>query len=395
MIVLIAGAIVARLIGALARPAGVIGGKGAWLLAGAFGAWAPVWPALVAGAVGGYVPPKKRPALDAAAAAITMLLSTPTSGVVALLIAVPVMVLIGAAADAVAKKMRPRVKIITLCAGIAVSLGGAVAMYVLSPQTERMMTRLYPRFPTVAISANYRGERVWLETGAVAWSNKPEHAKRGAIFLHGSHRDGAKQAAACVIRRALVKAGYEVLAVDHPGFGESPHPGAGALASAWDPMPHIRAARQALEHKHVIVVGHEMGCAGALAALKEGLADKAFLLSGAPTSQKLEYWYDRFHAERGMEQRVPKELFEDIWKFYDTLSLAWALPKDHGPVVFVQFEHERTDVEKTRATLYSAIPGKKSTVDFDSTHALDAFGAQGVVIGSAPTTARLVDLLRD
>ncbi len=81
------------------------------------------------------------------------------------------------------------------------------------------------------------GTRVALDDGATAWLQETESDEpRGtAIVMHGNHRKGSQQPSSIALQGALLRARFDVLAVDHPGFGASATPHPGAPWHAWDP----------------------------------------------------------------------------------------------------------------------------------------------------------------
>ena len=161
-----------------------------------------------------------------------------------------------------------------------------------------------PTFASQAISP----VRVTLKSEAIGWLYFPEdrHSQYGALLFHGTHRLGSQQASAKVLVRALQEAGYIVLAIDHPEYGESPVP------IEWDPTPTRFAAFEYLKNfssiKHILAVGHSMGAIDVLHLLqtkKELIAGILFGASLRDPPNHDPYWHKRFLKDRGLP---PKSL---------------------------------------------------------------------------------------
>jgi pimeloyl-ACP methyl ester carboxylesterase len=259
-------------------------------------------------------------------------------------------------------------------------------------------TGLTPAF-RVGLTPMVAGNRVVLETGAVAWIEYPagKGPFPGALVFHGNHPDGSRQPSAVILRRALLDAGFVVLSVDHPGYGESPSPSPDAEIAEWDPLPTVLAAFKTLRAtpavKGLLVVGHSMGTADVLRLLgAEAHVDGAILFGGSLNRPR----YNRFHKLRQMRNYISKEKYREIhWRFYDRGRKVEALSPDVAPILFVRFGFEHSNGVATRDMLFEAIPGVKATWDFlDSTHYFNSFGVLGVVVGDTQITQLLASQFR-
>lgn len=233
-----------------------------------------------------------------------------------------------------------------------------------------------PLAPTLRVASHLtvaprcEGERITLDNGSVGWFHTPRSSGPypGALLFHGAHPLGSRQPAQCSLIRALLDQEYAVLAVDHPGYGESPHPNAEAAIEAWDYLPTYRMAHDRLrEHPDVsevpVVAGHSMGSVGAIRLLSERPETQATFIFGAALADPPErdpYWHERFHTDRNL----PFEVAFDTWKqirdrYYSFAHAAEAMPENHGHVVFVEFDWEWENLETVRDVQYDRIPGSK------------------------------------
>ncbi len=409
-------ALVLRAAGAAARthptqrPLAILGwilcAKAVWLALGVAGAWAPLWPALTIGLVGGLIDLRVnrgvlRTAVDTAIVIALGMLSVPPMAVGTLLPALIAIVGGGWVIDALLRRCPKPVRV-----GVVLLpfVGGALLAFV-TPDSARAVLSFYRVFPHVGVTTPLKGERLVLETGAVAWLDRP--AGRGpfpgVLFFHGNDGPGAKQRTACLIRRALLNANILVLSVDHPGYGESPAPDPADGADSWDPLPAGLAALERLrgvpEVDDVILVGHSMGVGDALRLLSTGPAVAGAVLLGASPLQPADrdrYWYERFHEERRMRERLPWEKFLEIRdRFYDKSTLARSVPENHPPIRFVNFEEEHPYIVATRDSLFADIPGKKATWFFsNATHYFSSRDVHGVILADTRVTRRFSQQMR-
>jgi hypothetical protein len=262
----------------------MVGAVAAWLGACAAGAWSPVWIAVIGGALGGHaimgLPRTWRlrssAILDGLIFTVAAQLSIPPLDVGATAMGAVLVAGIALLLDiSVAHVPAPLRAGGAVVASVA-SASGLVVLFASphapwftqagapSSRLERVMS-----FANLGIvpAREQDVERRELPTGAVAWLQRPAGPGPfpAAIFFHGAHPAGSFQPAAVAARRALRDAGFVVLAVDHPGFGESPSPNPGARLAEWDPLPTAAAALDLLREDEsvgiVIAVGHSMGTA--------------------------------------------------------------------------------------------------------------------------------------
>lgn len=257
----------------------------------------------------------------------------------------------------------------------------------------------------IAVAPECTGDRIVLKTGAIAWLEHPRHKGPfpGALVFHGSHPDGSDQKAACILRRALLQAGFVVLTIDHPGYGESPVPSSDGGVGVWDPLPTALAAFKTLRSNpdvgRIIAVGHSMGANDVLRLLsvEKQVAGAVVFGAGLPDGKAQdEYWYERFHRDRRMQRRISRNLV--LWirhRFYDNGHLVQNLPLDHPPIEFVRFGFEHSNIKAKRDRLYEAIPGAKTLWDLsDSTHYFNSIKVGDVIIGDTHVTRLLASRFR-
>jgi pimeloyl-ACP methyl ester carboxylesterase len=248
------------------------------------------------------------------------------------------------------------------------------------------------------------GKRVPLELGTAAWLlETPSDNPRGtAIVMHGNHRLGSRQPSAVALQGALMRAGYDVLSVDHPGFGASLTPDAGAEWNAWDPKIGPAQALSYLQRANnstppaTIVVGHSMGVDVALNFVASGVAVKdAYLFGGALDRPHGPNWLTGFHKERGLPCCLSEPTLRMIRdEFYGGGDrFAAALPQDHAVVHYVRFGIEHADVTRDREPLYAAIPQPKRVCDFAAvSHYFNTLAVWRFVLLDSLTITRTADI---
>lgn len=394
----------------------VLAAIAAWMVAGAAGAWFPLWPVLIVALVAatatvwlkhGAVPI----AADVLVVLLACLLSIPPVPLLRLGLAAAAAAALGLTAD-LGLDHSPRALVPGM--HVAASLVGAGAVLVLGlalaqPWSERPNPSAIELISlrsglTPAVMA--QTERIVLSNGSVAWLNRPagDGPFPGALFFHGRDPQGSKQPAALIARRALLDAGFVVLAIDHPSFGESPHPKPGAPVAAWDPLPTARAAFDALQARPdvtdaIIAVGHSMGAEDVMRLISDGAAlDRALLFGGAADEFGREHPedYETFVRRRRIVGQLPRRLFEQIRACYYHKALTAALmPPSHPPITFVDFGIDWPDVVAKRDRLYAVIPGQKTRRMLEiSTHYFSAAHARDLLIGDVRVTRRLRDIFR-
>jgi pimeloyl-ACP methyl ester carboxylesterase len=225
-------------------------------------------------------------------------------------------------------------------------------------------------------------------------------AHPGALVFHGADPAGARQRAAEVLRRALLDAGYTVLTVEHPGYGESPPPGAADPKSVWDPLATGQAALELLTSlprvAGIYLVGHSMGTVDVIRLLgRQPNVDGAILFGAGmhdPPGQLSEYWYERFHKDRRLTYRLSRtEVIELQRLYYDDRALLGLLAADHPPIVFARFEKEWRNIASTREEVYGLLPGRKRAWDIaNSSHYFSVFSQSGLLLGDTRVARALV-----
>ncbi|MFH1277614.1 MAG: alpha/beta fold hydrolase [Candidatus Eisenbacteria bacterium] len=358
---------------------------GVWLYAGAAGAWVSPVAALFAGIAAAFADPViRRPRIrflfDPAVVVILGLLSLPAFGLsrlgAAALVAAALGYVIDRVVGGVPQKARSAAAVLPAAALVLAVLfrpwlPAAIYDLVEEPMLEGRLARI-----TLASPAEPRREV--LDTGAVAWIEKSPGAGTGygALFFHGANPMGAMQPAAEVLRRALRAAGYTVLSLDAAGFGGSPAPPEGAPLAAWDPEPHALSALARLRAEpgveKVIVVGHSMGVYEAIRLFDHAPEIAGVILFGGSLGGGglTDYWYERFHRDRRLSYRLPRESVEEIGRrFSDIHELVEKIRPDHPPVLFVRFENEFDDILSARSALEAAFSGEIEAWDVkDSNH---------------------------
>jgi len=389
----------------------------AWLAVGAAGACTPWWPAAVVAVTGSAAEAVVKRArrgsiglrlLRAAADGVVVLagglLSIPPLApwkLVALAVAVPA---VGALIDlwprTLARPWRPAVVFAPIIAAVLGTLGSGSGRSLLSGSFGR------PNPLLVGLAPPLGGEPVVLGNGATGWFNRPaQPAPRvAAVLFHGADPTGAMQPAATVLRRALVEAGYLVLAVDHLGYGSTPAPPADAPVEAWDPLPLDLAAVHYVQTQpgivRVLLVGHSMGCNDVWRLLANGAPVAEGVVFGAALpdpAEKFSYWYGRFHRDRRLASRLPEEKVRSIREqYYDGGALAARVAASGPRVIFVCFGIEHPNIAATRDRLYAMLPGEKAVWDLPGvTHYFTSYHLAQLVLGDTSTTRRLASHLRE
>ncbi|MCC7146392.1 MAG: alpha/beta fold hydrolase [Phycisphaeraceae bacterium] len=384
----------------------------AWAAAGAVGAWTPLWLLLLVGlgaALISFFGVGDRPFLklwaDVAAFVAIAEASVPSLSLGGFLIALALILGGGRWLDQLATKFSARARV---WSAIAVSVLALTLVGTQAGLAGFIVRRPLCRIAYLTITAPFEAHKVVLATGSVAWldhavESDADRPTWGAVFFHGANSDGAHQPAAIAMRRALLEAGFVVLSVDHPGYGQSPTPALDAPGEQWDPLPTATAAVQWLSKQPnvggIIVVGHSMGCTDVLRLLVAGAKVDGAVLCGAglKDSSRDEYWYGRFHADRRLPSgSLSREKVQEIrGRYYDNLVLAGQIDSTHPPVLFVRFGLEHENLVATRDQLYQAIPGVKEDWTLEGfTHYLSSFGNLGIVVGNARATGHMADRLR-
>ena len=249
------------------------------------------------------------------------------------------------------------------------------------------------------------GEPITLKTGATAILERPRGGGRfaGAVFFHGAHADGVRQASSVVVRRALLQAGYTVLSVDHPGFGKSPAPDAAGEWTSWDPLPTALAAVETLRREPgvsgVIAFGHSLGAADVARLMVARESLQGAVMSGPGPDDpgvREDYWYDYFHCSRRLNDRVPRETWREVHqRFYLPQLLLERIEQPLYPTLLIDLGREGSSVQPRRQRVYDALPDPKSRVALmRATHDFSAAGEGGLVMGATTVTRALSAHLR-
>ena len=227
----------------------------------------------------------------------------------------------------------------------------------------------------LALIAPNPGARVLMESDFGALILRT-HTPRGvAILLHGNDPLASKQAAALALQGALMRAGYDVISIDHPGYGATPLPGANADWKAWNPAI---CPAQTLNYLHsrnnarppaTIVVAHSMGVDVALSlGANQGAGIQAEYLFGGSIDRPRDPdngWVKEFFQQRRtpccMSLQTIRRVRDEFYSGADRFALA--LPPDHPVVHFVRFGIEYEDVAHVRDALYTDIPPPKTVCD--------------------------------
>lgn len=416
MLLLLIGALVIRTCGAAIRTSrlgpvadvtsGLVCAIAVWLAAGAVGAWSPVWSAVALGLIGGLIivalPWRLRFALwwalDGVVFVAVAQLSVPAVGPIVTGAGTILVVVTAILLDVLAAWMPAAAR---TGAALAVPAGGALVLFAFPVLPWSLRDGLTP-LSTLELATslanlgviparNLNAQRKGLPTGAVAWLDRPSGSGPfpGALFFHGAHRAGAFQPAAVAARHALRDAGFVVLAVDHPGYGESPAPSVNANIAEWDPLPTAMAALELLRKdpavNRVIVVGHSMGTNDVLRLLaaKASLDGAVLFGSGALDTNRPEYWYGRFLTDRRLVANAiaAEKVQELISRYYDAGRFARELTPSHPPIVFGRFEHEWPLLVQLRDQLFAQFPGRKVSWEVAGSHYFNSFSYAGLVAG--------------
>jgi len=374
-------------------------GFAGWTLGAVLQAWVPVWQMLIVGValslLLAFSPAKfqsaARPIADfftivslGALSVIPVQLALVMSAALAFAIA-------GFMLDRLATLLTPRLQpwVLAMPAVLLLFLGLQVR------QPGDFGSRLLeedPLFPLrAALVVPTSGERLPLREGTAAWFIETPLEQRGtAVVLHGNHRNGSRQPSGIVLQGALLRAGYDVLAVDHPGFGASAAPAPTAGWRAWDPaFGALQALRylqsqQGADLRETIIVGHSMGVDVALKLAADGAhASDVYLWGGSLDRPYGPNWLSGFHRERNLPCCLPTAVTDRLRaEFYGGGDhFAAALPPNHAPVHFVRFGLEHADVTHARELLYASIPEPKQLCDFDDvSHYFNTLSLRGFVL---------------
>jgi pimeloyl-ACP methyl ester carboxylesterase len=388
-------------------------GLAGWAAGAVLEAWAPMWQMLIVGValsvLSGAVPLQfrryARPAADFLTIALLSVLSVIPVQLENVIAAAFVFAVAGFVVDWIRSLISPRLSPLLLAMPAVLVLLLAVQVRQPGNFGSRLLAE-DPWFPLrVALVVPAAGDRLPLQGRTAAWlleNPVDEEEERGtAIVLHGNNRLGSQQPSGVMLQGALMRAGYDVLSVDHPGFGASPAPPASAHWSAWDPTSGaLEALRYLRSHDEsaleTIVVGHSMGVDVALKlAADRASAGAVYLWGGSLDRPSGPNWVSGFHRERNIPCCLPPDSLNKIRdEFYGGGDrFAAELPADHAPVHFVSFGIEHADVTRDREPLYAAITEPKTQCDFGSvSHYFNTLAIRGFVLLDTLTLRRTADI---
>jgi hypothetical protein len=399
----------------------------AWLTASAFGAWSAWWPTIMMAVAGALLATRWQGrylnlSFDVMTAGLTGLLSLPALSPGHMTLAVGLTTLTGLIADWLAYRVnihlpvRPILLIGLLAIAVFFLANSQAAIHGFQTLGDDVLTvnqvgsglSVFPRsrllFLGVAPGVESMGERIVLDTGSVAWLDKPagKGPHPGIVYFHGSGRLGSMEPTSIAFRRAAVDAGFVVLSLDHVGIGQSPRLDLNARIEDWDPLPSNVAAVEKLQFmpdvSSVFVAGYSMGAGDVLRVLPAVSGIDAAILLGAsaipPVDHNL-FWYDGFLFNRRLDARFSEERYDEVVeRYYDSVSLAHNLPLDHPPILFINFEYEFNDVLSRQVELFEAIAGCKHVWLFaDTTHLFDLADTAGLTFGDTRVGSQLSEKL--
>jgi pimeloyl-ACP methyl ester carboxylesterase len=389
-------------------------GLAGWVAGAVLQAWVPLWQMLILGATLSVLSGLVLPRLWRYARLAADLLIIVALGVLSAIPVQPVLLIAAAFAFAAvgfgldwirSSLFSPRLSPLLLAAPAVLVL--VLGLQVRQPGTfgSRLLEE-DPLFPLrLALVIPSAGERLPLQNGTGAWLlETPLDEPRGtAIVLHGNHRLGSQQPSGLVLQGALVSAGFDVLSVDHPGFGASVAPPASADWRAWDPtlgavdaLRYLRDRDDDASTLETIVVGHSMGVDVALKLAADGASVGALYLWGGALDRPYgPNWVSGFHRERNIPCCLPPSSLDRIRsEFYGGGDrFAAALPEPHAPVHFVRFGIEHADVARDREPLYAAISEPKRVCDFSSvSHYFNTLAIRGFVLIDTLTVRRTAEI---
>ncbi len=365
-------------------------GLAVWCLGSVLQAWVPLWQVLLLGlvlsALIGALPAKMTVETTAVADFVAVAALWPMSvipvNIANLFAAAAVFTAAGLALDNLTWRMSPLMRrtLLALPVIVLVLLGMTVK------QVKDFGSRLLAQQPQfllrLALVAPNPGARLHLESDCGAWILRT-HAPRGtAILLHGNDPLASKQPAALAMQGALMRAGYDVISIDHPGYGATPLPNANADWKEWDPtICPARALNYLLSEAGpahpataarapaTIVVAHSMGVDVALAlGVSRGADIQAEYLFGGSIDRPEDPdngWVKEFFQQRRtpccMSLPTIRRVRDEFYIGADRFALA--LPPDHPVVHFVRFGIEYDDVALIRDRLYGDISPPKTMCD--------------------------------
>lgn len=374
-----------------------------WLAVGSVGTAAPLWVGLLAGATGVLVCQATEwerwlLIVDVAVVLTGVAVAVPAVPVSLALLQAVVLVAAWAALHAIFATDSRAVWALAVVGGLASAYGlqkvGGAAL-------DRPLYEVRDAALHFAVVPRCEGDSLSLPEGQVAWRADSRDGDRGlALLFHGADPGGSRQPTACGVRRALRDRGFDVLALDHPGYGSSAAPDSAAPIEQWDPLQAVDAALRSVGEEQAplrpLVVGHSMGAVDATRLMARASEMSGVILIGAalsPSDTFSEYWYDRFHEDRGLRYRLSRGKYQRIAnRYYDASNALSALGPRHPPVKFVEVENEHENLLVGRREFYDQLPGEKTRVRLEgATHYLNTFRIP--VIDALALDTRVLDRL--
>jgi pimeloyl-ACP methyl ester carboxylesterase len=362
---------------------GLWSGLAVWCVGALLQAWIPLWQVLLlglassvaAGALPATLSVQARAAADFVAVAALWPMSVIPVNTVSLFTAAAVFTAAGLALDKLTWRLSSLMRraLIVFPAIVLVLLGITVT------QVKDFGWRLFAQQPQfllrLALVVPNPGAHLQLASDCGAWILRTQAPRGAAILLHGNNPLASRQAAALAMQGALLRAGYDVISIDHPGYGATPLPDANADWKDWDPTI---CPAQALNYLHsrnnarppaTIVVAHSMGVDVALGlGVDRGADIQAEYLFGGSIDRPKDPdngWIKEFFQQRRtpccMSLQTIRRVRDEFYSGADRFALA--LPPDHPVVHFVRFGIEYADVARVRNALYTDIPPPKTVCD--------------------------------
>ena len=243
----------------------------------------------------------------------------------------------------------------------------------------------------------------------VYWQSRyPHNTNQCAIVFHGADSAGSMQSTARSIFNSLLMLDIRVFAVDHPGFGASPVPASSQEPDAWDPSRLTAAVEQEMRLQGCgqrYVIGHSQGTTETLRLLTDKDSDfDSFVVMGAGLFDKDaatdEYWYDRFHSDRQISERLAFENWRAVRdrfylnEAYCKSSAVAQNPNDSRHLLYIVFANEHDNLARTREELWRCLdyPDGKWH-EFDSGHYLNSARVGPFTFVSRPQVALLAQVL--
>ena len=394
--------------------AGLWLGMAAWIAGALLYAWVPLWQMLLIGIATGvgvsilqpWLKWATRPAADLFVIAALGTLSVVPIAWARVAAAATAFMATGYALDRLTRRLTLRAQRILWIMPVALTVLMGLSVMQQDDFGSRLLVR-DPLFPMrLALAWSLPAERVRLPSGAAAWLlTVPGDKSVGtAIFLHGNNPGAAHQPAAIALQGALLRAGFDAITVEMPGYGASPPFSADASLNAWDPtvgpreaLAYIHATRRT-NSTSTIIVAHSAGVDVALQWLTSGVTThEAFLFSGAIAGAPLsaEDAAKLFHRDRRIPCCIPDQAVKQITdRFYASADrYAAQLPRNHALIQFVNMGIEYPDVAVDRQALYAAISAPKVACTFAGvTHYMNTLALRRFTLVDTRTVKRLAQL---